>query len=80
MFGRGERDDDDDQKWIEESVAKMRSEKHRDELRKLTTNLVVALVASGKVDLEDRAALRAAVSEAGRAARDISRDVMELIQ
>lgn len=83
MFGRGKRVqevDDDDQKWIEESVAKMRSEKQRDELRKLTTDLVVAMVASGRVDPTDDAALRAAVAQAADAAKIVRVEVRSLIK
>lgn len=82
MFGRGKRvqEVDDDQKWIEEAAAKIRSERQRDELRKLTTDLVVAMVASGRADPTDEAALRAAVAQAVKAAQVVNSEVRNLIQ
>lgn len=82
MFGRGKREheDDPDMDWIEKSVAKMRSEKHRDELREGTTQMVMAMVASGRVDPTDEAALRAAVAQAAKASLTVRLEVRSLIK
>ena len=82
MFGRGKREEvkDDEMDWIEKSVAKMRSEKHRDELREGTTQMVMAMVASGRVDPTDEAALRAAVAQAAKASLTVRLEVRSLIK
>lgn len=82
MFGRGKLGEvkDDEMDWIEQSVANMRSEKHRDELRKGTTQMVMAMVASGRVDPTDEAALRAAVAQASKANLIVRLEVRSLIK
>lgn len=82
MFGNGKLGEvtDDDAEWIEKSVAKMRSEQHRDELREGATQMVMAMVASGRVDPTDDAALRAAVAQAVKASLTVRVEVRNLIQ
>lgn len=82
MFGNGKLGEvnDSDLEWIEQSVANMRSEQHRDELREGTTQMVMAMVASGRVDPTDDAALRAAVAQAAKANLIVRVEVRRLIK